>query len=211
MRVFWLIATAFLALIVVIPMAWAEKYYFYKPAGKELPRGQRYDSVRVYGVPKEVADGFLISFLLPRKYSNEKDEINLSFSCGVEPSDQSKYWFFIEDLAVRDDEEKIYSLHYDKGYEEMTPQAKAGVKNYKRKVAVETVNGRIRTKYEVDVYKDETYDKQLTFEASSLPKHLSLDYKFRIRKEGGPAEVFEGTIPMELASYNVGWWEKARR
>ncbi len=202
-------------LILMTSMAAAEKFYFYKEVGKELPRGQRYDSHYIPKIKDKLPGGLFVSFSLPGEPRNTHNEFTMSFSCAVDPksNDPSTYLFFIEDLAIWDGEGMVYLLRIDPNPDALTDAGAAKLPPHRVKVIRQnrTIDGRIKSQYPVEVaMANETVDVKLIFNASALPKHLFIDYRFRIHKEGGPAEILEGTIPMELVSYNVSWWEKTR-
>jgi hypothetical protein len=193
-QLFFLFILAFI-FVSCTPMAHAEKFYFYKEEGKTLPRGQEYDSVRIIVSERGLPGGFQFRFDLPKQYwRGNKEEIDLSFGAGVNQTvdDPSTYLFFIEDLGIRDGEGKVYLLGPTSApknvialdsaeYKKLSPQVQ---RREKMLGAVQSISGRIRSNYEVDVYKGESFNKQLKFNASDLPKHLFIDYTFRIRKDG---------------------------
>ncbi|GEM_PF-3755332 len=180
-------------------MGLAETFYFYKRSDVKLPKNQRFDFFPISGA-KDAFPNLVFHLNIPKKYSNEKDVVELGISCAVHPesNDLSHYWFFIESLSIRD-ENKHYDLKVDSGPRESILYDGIKVKSTK----------------EQEVFRSSTvmnsYAVALIFHANPLPKRLFMDYKFKVRKEGEAPQVFEGTLPLELASYNVGWWEKTRR
>lgn len=219
-KIFWLALA--LGLMISIPSAMAEKFYFYKESGKKLERGARFDSVDIESIRKRFPD-FHFYFTLPKMWSylqlrgNETGyykKNGLHFSLTAVPHSETSYFISIEYLGVRD-EGKSYPLKFDgpknpvlpgtPEYQLLTP---LGQKLEKKRGAFHSIEGKVVSRYELEVTKKDSLMPSFIFEASPFPKTLYLDYKFRIRKEGGPEEVFEGTIPMELASYNVSGWEK---
>jgi hypothetical protein len=221
MKQFLFLSLLTLTFVSCTPMAHAEKFYFYKEEGKKLPKGQRYDSHYIPNIKNKLPGGLFVSFALPGEPRDTHNELTMSFSCVVDPraDDQSTYLFFIEDLGIRDGEGEIYPLqrsHIPKNlipvdsteYKKLTLPTQRRQKVYG---AAESVQGKIQSKYELDVYQGESYNEQLTFNASELPKHLFIDYTFRIRKDGEETpHILKGTIPLERASYHVSFWEKIR-
>jgi len=193
---------------IVSPIAHAERFYFYKEAGKQLERDTRIDGYDFPAIREQLSDVYL-ALDFPKRRSNEKDELDLSLSFAVRSD--ATYYFFVEELAVRN-EQQIYFLHQRDDLTKFSPLAlkNMGEERVKRKFQNESLDGHVKSKYEVAVKSKPSLMQTFVFKASPLPKRISLDYKFRIRKEGGPTEFFEGTIPLERTSYNVGWWEKFR-
>ncbi len=204
-RIIFLSILFLILLVTFSSQAMAEKYYFYKEVGKKLPRGQRYDS-SVIEVATRRFPNVILNLDLPKKYSNSGNRVKLALVCALSPNVavEEKYKVSIESFALRDSS-KTYPLSPGYSTTNILPEDPL----YRKLTAYEMIDGKIRTKYEIEVTADDSLMPSFVFEApESLPSHLFLDYKFRIRKEGGPEEIFKGTISMELASYNVGWWEK---
>lgn len=182
-------------------MGLAETFYFYKRADVKIPKKQRFDTF-FDSRAKDIFPNLILQLDIPstrRKFSNERDKLHFTVFCAVHPesNDLSHYWFSIESLSIRD-EEKYYDLKPDLSLDESV-----------------SVDGmKIRSSKEQEVFRSSTvrnsYGVALVFHANPLPKRLFMDYKFKARKEGEAPHVFEGTLPLELASYNVGWWEKTR-
>ena len=183
--------------------AWADTdtFYFYKEAGKKLERGARFGGYNLIEVKRKFPD-LDVDSLLPKKRSNEKNELDLDITVSVHSD--ATYSFFIENLSVRN-EQNIYHLRAP------TRNITPANPRYRELTANESVQGHIKSKYEVQIGRKISYMDSFLFDVSPLPKRLFLDYKFRIRKEGGPEEVFEGAIPLELTSYTISLWEKIWR
>jgi hypothetical protein len=216
MKQFLFLSLLTLTFVSCTPMAHAEKFYFYKEEGKKLPKGQRYDSHYIPNIKNKLPGGLFVSFALPGEPRDTHNELTMSFSCVVDPraDDQSTYHFFIEELVTRDGEGKVYPLKIDPNPEALTDAGAAKLPPHRVSVIRQNkaVDGRIKSQYPVEVAKgDKTVDIKLIFNASELPKHLFIDYKFRIRKDGEETpHILKGTIPLERASYHVSFWEKIR-
>lgn len=202
MRIILPLLSFFLVTVTFSPMAHADRIYFYKQADKTLKKDARFDTHWFQDV-REKFPGVSMRYNLPVRRSNKSDEISTGISFVLQ-SDETHY-FSIDEFAIRSDE-KIYSLRTT-DVRNITPD----FPRYDQITAYESVGGKVRTKYEIKVDKRDAILNALFpgfyFDVSPLPKRLYLDYKFKIQKEGGPAEVFEGTIPMELTSYSIGLWE----
>lgn len=199
------------------PMAMAEKFYFYKEAGKQLPKGQDYDSSRILGAEKGIPGGFQIHFSLPKQYwRGKRNEVDLSFHAGVKQAtdDSSTYLFSVEDLAIRGEDGKPYPLRVDPDPNALTEAGAAKLPPYRVKVIRQNqaMDGRIKSQYPIEVAKgDKSADTHLIFNISNFPKQLYLDYRFRVRKaEEEKPHMIEGTISLERAAYNVSLWKKIR-
>ncbi len=183
-------------------MGLAETFYFYKRADVKLPKKQRFDTF-FDSRAKDIFPNLILQLGIPstrRKFSNERDKLHFTVFCAVHPesNDLSHYWFSIESLSIRDDS-KHYDLKPDPSLDESI-----------------SVDGmKVRSSKEQEVFRSSaarnSYGVSLIFHANPLPKHLFMDYKLKVRKEGEAAQIFEGTLPLELASYSVGWWEKTRQ
>ena len=216
-KISWTVFIGIVGLLMFSSNAMAEKFYFYKEAGKNLKRGARFDIHEFLNIQQRFPD-LKINVLLPEMWSfiqlqdsdyYKREQLHLSFT--IVPHSEDVYYFSVDRLAMRDEKSRLYPLNLPgPDVTKLTELAKQnlGPIRVKRLFQNASVEGVIKSKYEVEVTKQDSYMPSFIFEADPFPGRLYLDYKFRIRKEGGPEEVFEGTIPMELSSYNVGWWEK---
>ncbi|MBI4000011.1 MAG: hypothetical protein HY351_05280 [Candidatus Omnitrophica bacterium] len=202
MRIVLPILTFFLIVFIFSPMAHADRFYFYKQADKTLKKDARFDTHWFEDV-REKFPGVEMRYNLPRRRQNNTDEVASGISLVAQSNDM--YYFSIEKTVIRGNE-KVYPLYmYLNNITQVHPL-------YEQITAYESVDGRIRTKNEISVVGGDRMQNSLYpefyFRVAPLPQNLYLDYKFKIRKEGGSEEVFEGTIPMELTSYSIGLWEK---